>query len=196
MPKQADASLEGRILNAAYRLWEKGGELSLTMRAVAKAAGTTTPTLYQRFKDKDELIEFLRRHAIQDLVSALTPARSPEEVCSRFLEFAVTHRNLYPLLTANWAVRLSRDDPKPSFDLIKRHLAERLGGSPDEHAELALALAGLVHGTATMLLADGVEEKVSRNLRRICIEACEALIEHAENGASETQTRRRSGTRG
>jgi AcrR family transcriptional regulator len=193
MPKKADARLEGRILNAAYDLWERGGESALTMRAVAKAASTTTPTVYQRFRDKHDLIELLRRHAVQDLVAALTPARSPEEVCSRFLDFAMAHRNLYPLLTADWAVRLSRDDPKPSFDLIKKHLADRLGGSPDQHAELALALAGLVHGTATMLLCDGVEEKVSRDLRRICVEACEALIEHAENAAREVPRRRSSG---
>ena len=193
MPRKADARLEGRILNAAYDLWERGGESALTMRAVARASGTTTPTVYQRFRDKHDLIEFLRRHAIQDLVTALTPARSPEEVCSRFLDFAIAHRNIYPLLTANWAVRLSRDDPKPSFDLIKKHLADRLGGSPDQHAELAMALAGLVHGTATLLLADGVEERVSRDLRRICIEACKALIEHAEEAASELPRRRSSG---
>jgi hypothetical protein len=42
MPRKPDAALENRILDAAYKLWSKRGEDALTMRAVAKAAGTTT----------------------------------------------------------------------------------------------------------------------------------------------------------
>ncbi len=44
MPRKPDARLEGRILDAAYRMWSKRGERALTMRAVARASGTTTPT--------------------------------------------------------------------------------------------------------------------------------------------------------
>ena len=43
MPRKADARLEGRILDAAYRIWSERGENALTMRAVARAARTTTP---------------------------------------------------------------------------------------------------------------------------------------------------------
>ena len=55
MPRHRDARVEGNIINAAYDLLEKGGEQALTMRAVAKRAGTTTPTVYHRFKDKLDL---------------------------------------------------------------------------------------------------------------------------------------------
>jgi len=41
MPRQPDPGLEDRILNAAQRLWKKGGETALTMRAVARLAGTS-----------------------------------------------------------------------------------------------------------------------------------------------------------
>jgi hypothetical protein len=34
MPRHPDPFLEDQILNAAARLWEKGGEKTLTMRAV------------------------------------------------------------------------------------------------------------------------------------------------------------------
>ena len=40
MPRQPDPNLENRLLNAAQVLWKRGGEKSLTMRAVARAAGT------------------------------------------------------------------------------------------------------------------------------------------------------------
>ena len=40
MPRHADPELENRVLNAAQMLWKRGGEKALTMRAVARAAGT------------------------------------------------------------------------------------------------------------------------------------------------------------
>lgn len=187
MPKKPDAQLEGRILNAAYDLWRNGGEQSLTMRAVAKAAATSTPTVYQRFRDKGDLLEVLRGRALQELTAAIQPSKSAGEVCARFLGFAIAQPNLYRLLTVDWAARLSRKERKPSFELIKARLAERLGGSPEDHAELAMSLGALVHGTATMLLTDGVDKKVSRDLQRICAEGCEALIEHAEAAGRKHQ---------
>ena len=50
MPRHPDPEVERRILTAASRLWARGGEKTLTMRAVAKAAGTTTPTVYERYR--------------------------------------------------------------------------------------------------------------------------------------------------
>ncbi len=178
MPRKPDAELEGRILDAAYHLWSKRGGKALTMRAVAKAAGTTTPTMYQRFQDKRDLLVLLRSRALDKLVATLQPPGSAAATCRRFLEFASTHPNEYRLLTADWAAKLSREEPKPTFDLIKKRLAAELGGAPEEHARLALALGAIVHGTATMLLAEGVHENVSRELRGACHEACEALIQH------------------
>ena len=71
MPREADPQLEERILEAARKLWHKGGEKILTMRAVARAAGTTTPTLYERFKDKREILHALSREAQYSLFAAL-----------------------------------------------------------------------------------------------------------------------------
>jgi AcrR family transcriptional regulator len=177
VPRKPDAELESRILSAAYKLWSNGGEKALTMRAVARTAGTTTPTMYQRFRNKSDLIMLLHRQALEQLVSVLQPACSPSATCGRFLDFAMKHPHEYRLLTADWAVRLSRPEPRPTFELIKKRLAVQLGGVPEEHARLALALGALIHGTATMLLAEGVHKKIARQLRTTCYEACETLIQ-------------------
>jgi AcrR family transcriptional regulator len=179
MPRTPDAKLENRILEAAYSLWSKRGEKALTMRAVARKAGTTTPTVYQRFDDKRDLMVLLRTRALRNLVAVLQPAHSPAETCRRFLSFAAIHPHEYRLLTYDWGARLSRDEPRPTFDLIKKRLAAQLGGAPDDHMRLALALGALLHGTATMLMADGVQDQVARQLRSICNEACESLIDSA-----------------
>ncbi len=180
MPRKPDAELEQRILNAAYVLWRKKGEKALTMRAVARAAETTTPTVYQRFKDKRDLLVLLRARALEQLMAVLLPAESPAETCRRFLEFAALHPHEYRLLTADWGARLSRHDPKPTYELIKARLAHELGGAPKDHVRLAMALGALLHGTAMMILADGVHEHVSREMRSICNESCEALIASAK----------------
>jgi AcrR family transcriptional regulator len=176
VPRKADAALEGRILDVAYRLWSKGGEHALTMRAVARTAGTTTPTLYERFKDKDDLLDFLRDRARQKMFRAVERASSPVEVCRKGLKFALSHGNEYRLFSSDWAIRVGRKEPLPTFTFLKQRLAEKLGGLPDQHAQLALALVALVHGTAMVLLAEGVTPRVSREMKQACIAGCETLI--------------------
>ena len=76
MPRLPDPELEQRILDAASRLWARGGEKALTMRAVAKAAGTTTPTVYERYRDRDDILRSLRQQTRAELFIALSRARN------------------------------------------------------------------------------------------------------------------------
>jgi AcrR family transcriptional regulator len=185
MPRKADSALEGRILDASYHLWMKGGEKALTMRAVARAAKTTTPTVYERFRDKREILESLRRRALQRLYETLESAEHLDQFPSRYLDFAIKHPHEYRLIHTDWVVRLARPEPRPSFELLKRRLAERLGGEPAAYGQLALSLAALAHGIAVLLLTEGVKEPVVRSLREACSSGFDALVEHAgrENGS-------------
>jgi AcrR family transcriptional regulator len=190
MPRTADARLEGRILDAAYQLWSRGGEKALTMRAVARGARTTTPTVYQRFRDKKDILELLRKRAQEIMFSYMRRADTAEEFCLRYFEFALKHCNEYELIHADWAVRLAKEEPRPSFDLLKKSLADRLGGSAERHAGLALALAALLHGTATLLLTKGVPERISRELRHACVAAFETLVECGTRRVFRVEQRR------
>jgi AcrR family transcriptional regulator len=177
MPRKADKQLEGRILDAAYQLWSKGGEHALTMRAIALAAQTTTPTLYERFRDKHDLIAFLRVRARERMLSALQPAGSAAEACRLGLEFALSNGNEYLLLTSDWAERFARKEPMPSYEHVQEMLAEDLGGAARDYAQLALALVAQVHGTAILLLGEGVVGQIAKEFKDACLEACQALIE-------------------
>jgi AcrR family transcriptional regulator len=188
MPRKADSALEGRILEAAHRLWVKGGEKGLTMRGVARAAGTTTPTVYERFRDKREIRESLRERALKNLLASMETAAALEEFPEKYLDFAVNHRHEYELIHADWAVRLGRDEPKPSLELLKERLAERLGGKAGEHTRLALSIAALAHGIAILLLAEGVHESVERDLREACSAGFEALVNHAARKSGRKKT--------
>jgi AcrR family transcriptional regulator len=177
MPRKPDKQLEGRIVDAGYQLWSKGGERALTMRAVALSAKTTTPTLYERFKDKHELIVFLRVRAKERMFAALQPAKYTLEACRLGLDFALRNRNEYLLLTSDWAERLARKEHMPSYEYVQERLAKDLGGSAEEYAQLGLALIAQVHGTALLLLEQGVGEVTAGELRGACLEACQTLIE-------------------
>jgi AcrR family transcriptional regulator len=50
-----DVGLDERILDAARRLLAERGYQGLSIDAVARAAGTTRPTVYLRFKGKEDL---------------------------------------------------------------------------------------------------------------------------------------------
>jgi len=177
MPRKPDKQLEGRIVDAAYQLWSKGGEHAVTMRAVALAAKTTTPTLYERFQDKHDLIVFMRVRARERMFAALQPAKSSVEVCRLGLDFAIANGNEYLLLTSDWAERFARREQLPSYEYVQERLAGDLGGVPIDHAKLALALVATVHGTALLLLGERVDAAIEMEFKNACLDACEVLIE-------------------
>ena len=174
MPRRPDTAVEGRIVDAAYRLWSQAGEPGLTMRAVARAAGTTTPTLYQRFRNKRDLKHFLEERARQKMFEALQPARTAAEVCENALDFISSHMNEYRLLTTDWGIRYAEKVPMRSLEYLRQVLAKELGGKPGEHEELSFQLFALVHGTA--LLRPMENETTAQALRESCLKACSVLM--------------------
>lgn len=93
------------------------------------------------------------------------------------LEFAVANGNEYQLLTSDWAERFARKEPMPSYEYVQKKLAEDLGGVAADYAQLALALVATVHGTAILLLGEGVGAAIAKEFKQACIEACRVLIE-------------------
>jgi AcrR family transcriptional regulator len=190
MPRHADPDLEARILNAAQKLWKKGAEKTLTMRAVAKAAGTNTPAVYRRFRNRGDILRALLRRIQQDVAQVLGSCRSPEEVCERYLEYALNHTHEYELFYAHAyqfspAVRSGRKLPlreyRPAMALVEGKLAERLGGSPLEHTRLSLALWTVSHGTAMLLISKAIPEEHAGELRTAFGAAIATLIKHGQS---------------
>ena len=179
MPRQADPQLEQRILDAACRLWSRGGEKALTMRAVAKVAGTTTPTLYERYRDRDDILRALRIQTRVELFSALTRTRSLTRACQRYLEYALEHPHAYEVLFDSFAELPSLHEPWPSFNLMRLRLAQRLGGGPRKHTRLMLALWSLMHGTAMLMIRGGVSGTLRTQMILACLDALEAIVGEA-----------------
>ncbi len=186
MPRQADPQLEQRILDAACRLWSRGGEKALTMRGVAKAAGTTTPTLYERYQDRDDVLRAVRIRTRIELFAALSRTRSITQACQRYLEFALDHRHAYEVLFDGFAQPPSLHEPWPSFNLMRLRLTQRLGGTPRKHTRLMLSLWSLMHGTAMLLIRGGVAGPLGTQMIHSCLDAVEAIIAQAARSKGKT----------
>jgi AcrR family transcriptional regulator len=186
LPRQADPQLEQRILEAASRLRARGGEKALTMRAVAKAAGTTTPTVYERYRDREDILRALRIQTRAELFAALRRSRTLAQACQSYLEFALEHRHAYEVLYDKFAEPPSLHEPWPSFNLLRERLTKRLGGTPRQHTRLMLSLWSLMHGTAMLLIRGGAMGALRTQMFHSCLDAVEVIV--AETARSKGRT--------
>ncbi len=104
----------------------------------------------------------------------------------RYVEFALRHPHEYKLFASHTSglsqfvrsqSRSTHRNSIPIAELIRRQLAERLGGSIAEHTRLALALWAVAHGTATLLIAKGIPAQQVVALRRAFAAALDTLID-------------------
>lgn len=100
------AQLREEIVSAATRLLDGGTEQSVTLRAVAREAGITAPSIYSHFADRESILlavaqygfaelEGLLRDAALDLVDPVERLRA---VCAAYLDFAVRLPGRYRIL--------------------------------------------------------------------------------------------------
>lgn len=179
MPRHPDPNLEQRILGAASRLWARGGEKSLTMRAVAKAAGTTTPTVYERYRDRQDILRALRLQTRSELFSALSRTRTLRDAVERQLEFALENSHAYEVLFDGVGQPPSLYEPWPSFNLMRERLAQQIGGSPSEHNRLILAIWSLMHGTAMLIIRGRFEGALRTQAMHACVDTVDSLVQTA-----------------
>jgi AcrR family transcriptional regulator len=195
MPRQPDPHLEERILNTAARLFLRGGEKALSMRTLAKAAQTNTPAVYRRFRNRKDILRALLQRAQRDLLAILEPCQSFPEACHRTVDFIVEHHHQYQLISAGVFSKIN--EPRLTLELMKQRSAEWLGGKPEDHTGLVLALWALVHGTGTLLSSKAVPVSHEAELRSAFSDAVHLLLENdvrisrsatQVSGASRTQS--------
>ena len=195
MPRHPDPRLEERILDAAQKLWRKGGEEKFNMRAVAKAAGTNTPAVYRRFRDRQELLRGLLRRLQNEVGEVLRPCQSPREICERYLDYVLSHPHDYELFYQQ-AYQLPRParlkgtaslrELRPNVALLQDKLAEWLGGSAPDHTRLSLSLWIAAHGAAMILLSKAIPEEYVEELRSVLEASVTTLVQNEAN-LSKTQ---------
>ena len=188
MPRHADPYLENRILNAAQVLWKRGGEKALTMRAVARAAGTNTPAVYRRFKDRRDLVRGLLLRIANRIREDFAAGETLEEMAEAYVDSALQKPHEYELFYTH-ARELSPPrgsgkpkpirESRPNFRFVEQLLAKRLGGEAEDHTQLALAVWATLHGTTTLLLSKSIPDGHEEELRKACRAAIKTMLEGA-----------------
>ena len=187
MPKPLDPDVEKRVLDAARKLLRRGDK-NLSIRALAKAARTNTPGIYRRFRSRNDILRAILLRFQQELYQSLSAAESLEAAAERYIDFALHHREEYEMWFAhrNKLLRTPRlerlsasKETRPSFYWGQKSLAERLGGSPEEHAQLTLMIWSLFHGAAALLIGKVVPPELEEGVRSACMRSVRALIDNA-----------------
>jgi AcrR family transcriptional regulator len=179
MPRTADPLLEKKIVRAAQALFAQHGGDALTMRAVAKAAGTTTPTVYQRFTDREAILAAIRADVRKRLAQEMERPSSVEDACRGYLSFALQSPYEYELLmTTGWRDAVAAGYQGPVFEAAQKKLAGTFGGDPKDHAGFAIKLWCLLHGAATVLIAAKREGNPDgHQVANACLSACKTLLD-------------------
>ena len=174
MARHSDPEVEGRILQAARKLWHAGGEKALSMRGVAKAAGTNTPAVYRRFRNREEILRAMVAHYQQEFFKVLQPCESLAEVGQVYLDFVLGRPREYLLMNSGLIGRVSKT--RPNLDFVIGRAAEWLGGQPAEHTPLVHALWALAHGAAMLRVSGGVTEQDFSKIRDAFTRAVDILV--------------------
>jgi AcrR family transcriptional regulator len=162
-------------------LWARGGEKALTMRAVAEAAGTTTPTVYERYRERAAILHALRLQTRREMFAALSRTRTLRQAVQCKLQFALEHRNAYQMLMDGVGRPPSLHEPWPSFNLMRERLAEQLGGPARQHTRLALAVWSLTYGTAMLIIRGRFEGALRTQAVHACLDTVEAILAAARS---------------
>ena len=185
MPKHLDPEVEKRVLDAAEKLL-RGGEKNLSIRVLAKSARTNTPSIYRRFRGRDDILRAILLRLEQRLFQSVTKAESVEAVTDPYIDFALHHRHEYLMWFAHQDELLRsprRGRPSsykgPSFRWLETSLAKRLGGKPEKHEQLVLVIWSLLHGAAALLIARAIPGELEGHVRSVCRQAVGLLIENA-----------------
>ena len=176
MPKRPDPELGQRITAAALRLLDERGLEAVTMRSVASAAGTTTPTLYQRFDDRDALLAVMVDMIQDETMAKLRPARSVEGMVKVFIMFFRRHPRRFDLMVDTFGARLATAEPTPVFEMLQELLTKEIGIRGRQREDLALAIASLAIGTVRGMTAVGSDTRRGEDLRRVALSALRMLL--------------------
>ncbi len=176
MPRMPDAELEQRIVAGAVRLLDAGGEGAITLRAVAKEAGTTTPTIYKRFRDRDVLMQRLVDGLTDEMMAVFQSTRSVEAMVRAFLDESRARPMRVNLMVTTFGERYAAGESMPAFELLQSRIELEVGTRGKECEDLALAIASLAFGTAQGMIAAGSDTRHAAQFRRTALHALRMLL--------------------
>jgi AcrR family transcriptional regulator len=125
------------ILTAAGNLFAVRGYDAVTIREIAKEAGCSHTTIYIYFKDKEALLHQLSMPPLLSLLERMETLLEQETLADEqlkaislaFIEFCLTHRNMYNLFFNVKSVRVDEQTPEMEINQVRIRLFAKLSGT-------------------------------------------------------------------
>ena len=104
--KGEGARLRDELLDAALRLVDEEGFGALSLRAIARGAGISAPSVYLHFSNLDALVAAVVGQCFDELITEITTERDAQQdpdgrllaSCRGYLHYAHSHPGRYALL--------------------------------------------------------------------------------------------------
>jgi AcrR family transcriptional regulator len=181
-PRTNDETVRERLVEAATELFATRPLESITVRALAGAAGTATAAVYTLFGSKDALIAEVRGRAVAGLFHDLAAVSTSDDPLADLHALAVAYRqwgrehaNLYMALfggvqTFDPSGAIGTEDPvRPLLHAIARaQTASMLIG---DATSIALSFWVTLHGLVTLELARALDAATAETAFRSAIPA-------------------------
>ncbi|MER6737569.1 TetR-like C-terminal domain-containing protein [Streptomyces puniciscabiei] len=181
-PRTNDEAVKERLVACATEMLATGARESVTVRAVAAAAGTSTTAVYSLFGGKDGLIGAVRDRAVAGLFQDLSAVPASQDpladlygLAGAYRRWGCGHRHLYAVLFGgvqtfepSGAVG-TRDPVGPLITAIDRAVAGAL--LDGEATSIALSLWVTLHGLVTLELAGALDARTAEAAFRPAIRA-------------------------
>jgi AcrR family transcriptional regulator len=172
-PAQRGTGTREVILEAAERLFAERGFAATSVRDIVGEADTSAPSLYHFFGSKENLVVDLinDRHQAycDDLEADLALAKTPFEVCQRFVKFVLTNMTKKPT-TAKFLLGIMfgprQNVPEDvvgetltrSQEIVQVRLREVTNGVSEPRIVFArMMLLGMVTPAVLLFLTSGVQ---------------------------------------
>lgn len=175
MPRKPDARLESFIVDSALLLLDEEGMDAINMREVARRAGTTTPTLYERFRDREDLLWSVVSRVQQDVYNCVVGTSSIEEMAEIIVHYLGNAPGRLDLMNQYWPKIMSTGRSKPVFELAKQRLMEARNRSEECAEQIAYSLAALLFGTTSLMRTAGDDYLVSKMVKESSLNAVRVL---------------------
>ena len=167
-----DEELRRRLRRIARELLAAEGPAALSVRRVARLAGTSTTAIYSLFGSKQELLRSLCREGSRELADAMEAAPRTHDPVADVeamgwayrswalgapLTYQVLFGGLLSGLELDEADRLELHDGLDQLGAAVARCIEEDGYLPGDPAEIAFVLWGLLHGLVSLELTGQVE---------------------------------------
>ena len=181
-PRTNDETVKERLVGCATEMLATRPRESVTVRALAAAAGTSTTAVYSLFGGKDGLVGEVRNRAVAGLFQDLSAVPTSEApladlyaLAAAYRRWGREHSHLYTVLFGGVqpfdpSGTVGTSDPiRPLLAAIDRALTESVLAG--EATFIALSLWVTLHGLVTLELAGALDAATAEATFRSTIQA-------------------------